>query len=106
MRLLLRERHLQIDLREFGLAVGAQILVAEAAHDLEILLEAADHQQLLEDLRRLRQRVELAGIDAAGHQIVARALRRRARHERRLDLEESLFGQHLRARRRRSSSAG
>ena len=56
--LLLRERHLQIDLRELGLPVGAEILVAEAAHDLEILFEAADHQQLLEDLRRLRQRVE------------------------------------------------
>jgi hypothetical protein len=34
--LLLREGHLEIDLGEFGLKVGAQVLVAEAAHDLEI----------------------------------------------------------------------
>src|SRR5438874_2677979 len=34
---LLRERHFEIDLRGLGLAVGAKILVAEAAHNLEIL---------------------------------------------------------------------
>ena len=84
------EADLQIDLRELGLAVGAQVFVAEAAHDLEILVEARDHQDLLEELRRLRQRVELAGIDAAGHQVVARAFGRGARHERRLDFVEAL----------------
>ena len=52
------KRHLQIDLGELRLAVGAQVLIAEAARDLEILVEAGDHQDLLEDLRRLRQRVE------------------------------------------------
>ena len=31
-----RERHLDVDLRELGLAVGAQVLVAEAARDLEV----------------------------------------------------------------------
>ena len=85
-----READLQIDLRELRLAVGAQVFVAEAAHDLEILVEAGDHQDLLEDLRRLRQRVELAGMDAAGHQVVARAFGRGARHERRLDFVEAL----------------
>ena len=94
-RVLLRERHFQIDLRELRLAVGAQIFVAEAAHDLEILVEAADHQKLFENLRRLRQRVEVAGIDAAGHQIIARAFRRRARHERRFDFEKPMLGQRL-----------
>ena len=64
-----RVAHLEIDLRELGLAVGAQVFVAEAARDLEILVEARDHEDLLELLRRLRQRVELAGMDAAGHQV-------------------------------------
>ena len=83
------ERHLQIELREFRLAVGAKIFVAETAHDLEIAVEAANHQNLLEDLRRLRQRIELAGIDAAGHQIIARALRSRAREHGRFDFVET-----------------
>src|SRR5690606_10584992 len=73
-----------------GLAVGAQILVAETAHDLEIAVVAADHEQLLEELRRLRQGVERALRDSARYQVVAGALGRRARQERRLDLEESL----------------
>ncbi len=80
----------RVDLRELRLAVGAQVLVAEAAHDLEILVEARDHEDLLEQLRRLRQRVELAGMHAAGHEVVARAFGRGARHERRLDFVEAL----------------
>ena len=58
---LLDERHLEVELRELGLAVGPQVLVAEAAGDLVVALEAGHHQQLLEQLRRLRQRVEVAG---------------------------------------------
>ena len=85
-----READLQIDLSELRLAIGAQVFVAEAAHDLEVSVESRDHQDLLEQLRRLRQRIELAGIDAAGHEVVARALGRGARHERRLDFVEAL----------------
>jgi len=48
--LLLWKRHLQIDLSELRLAIRPQIFVAEAAHDLEIFLIAAHHQQLLENL--------------------------------------------------------
>ncbi len=59
-----------------------------AARDLEVALEAGHHQQLLELLRRLRQRVEVAGVHAARHQVVARALRRRVGEDRRLDLDE------------------
>ncbi len=70
-----REAHLQIDLGELKLAVGALVLVAEAAGDLEVAVEAGDHEDLLEDLRRLREGVELAGMDAAGDQKIARALR-------------------------------
>ena len=87
--LLARERHLQIQLREFRLAVGAQVFVTEAAHDLEIAVHAGNHQDLLEDLRRLRQRVELAVMNAAGDQIVARAFGRRTRQHRSFDFEKA-----------------
>ena len=60
---LVDERHLEVELGELGLAVGARVLVAEAARDLVVALEPADHQQLLEQLRRLRQRVERARLD-------------------------------------------
>ena len=84
------ERHLEVELVELaGRAVGARVLVAEARRDLEVAVEAGRHQQLLELLRRLRQRVELAGVIAARHQIVARALRRRGGQDRRLKLQEA-----------------
>ena len=54
------EAHLDVDLRELGLPVEAERLVAEALHDLEVLVEARDHVELLEELRALGQRVELA----------------------------------------------
>ena len=57
---LLDEGHLEVELGELGLAEAAQVLVAEAAGDLVVALVAAHHQQLLEQLRRLRQRVERA----------------------------------------------
>ena len=87
--LLAREGHLQIELREFELAVGAKIFVAEAAHDLEIAVHAGNHQDLLEDLRRLRQRVKLSVMDAAGDQVVARAFGSGAREHGRFNFEEA-----------------
>ena len=81
---LLDEAHFEVELVELaGQAVGARILVAEAWRDLEIAVEARDHEQLLVLLRRLRQRVELAGMDARRHQEVARTFRRRSRQDRR-----------------------
>ena len=69
------EAHLQVELVELARqAVGARVLVAKARRDLEVAVEARHHQQLLVDLRRLRQRVELARMDAGGHEEVARAL--------------------------------
>ena len=78
--LLLDEAHLDIELVELaGRAVGAGVLVAEAGRDLEVAVEAGDHDELLELLRRLRQGVELAGMEPRGHQEVARAFRARMR---------------------------
>ena len=91
--LLVDERHLDIDLRELGLAIEAEVLVAEAAHDLEVALVARDHQQLLEDLRRLGERVERAGVEPRRHEEVTRAARRVLHHERRLHLEEAVLAE-------------
>ena len=92
---LLHEAHLDVELRELRLAVGARVLVAKAAGDLVVALVAAHHQQLLEELRRLWQRVPGARLAAVGDEEVAGALRRRAREDRRLDLQEVLGRQRL-----------
>src|SRR4029079_1113546 len=95
------EGNLEVHLRELRLSIGAQILVAEALRDLEVAIHARDHQDLLEDLRRLRQREELAGVHAARHQVVARPFGRRLGEDRRLDLEEALLVEVLPHRERR-----
>ena len=87
---LVDEARLHVELRELELSVGAQVLVAHAARDLVVAIEAADHQELLGDLGTLRQDVELAGLQARRHDELARALRRRRPEQRRLDLAETL----------------
>ena len=72
------------------LAVGAQVFVAKAFGDLVIAVEAGNHQHLLEQLRRLRQREEHAVMHTRGHQVVARALGGGARQHRCLDIDEAL----------------
>ena len=90
--LLRDETHLDVELIEFaGRAVGAGILVAKAGRDLEVAVEAGDHDQLLELLRRLRQGVEFAGMEARRHQDSrARPSGRGGGQDRRLELEEAL----------------
>ena len=87
---LLQERGLDVDLRELRLTIGAQVFVAEALGDLVVAVEAGHHQQLLEQLRALRQREELAVVHAAGHQVVARALGCAAGQHRRFDVDEAV----------------
>jgi len=55
MEELIRTVFKEVDLREFRLTVGAKVFVAEALDDLIVAVEAGDHQELLEELRRLRQ---------------------------------------------------
>ena len=43
--------HLDVELGELRLPVGAQVFVAETVCDLEVLIQAANHAQLLEELR-------------------------------------------------------
>ena len=84
-----QEAGLDIDLGELGLAVGAQVLVAEALGELVVAIVAGHHQHLFEQLWRLRQRKELAVMHTARHQIVASALGRRLGQHRRLDVDEA-----------------
>ena len=84
------EAGLGVELHELVLAVGPQVLVPQAAGDLVVAVDAAHHQQLLEQLGRLRQRVEAARHLAGRHQELAGALRRRRHQHRRLDLDEAL----------------
>ena len=59
------EAHLDIELVELaGRAVGAGVFVAVAGRNLEVAIEAGHHDDLLEHLRRLRQRVELTRMAA------------------------------------------
>src|SRR5262245_11958918 len=44
------ERRLDVDLRELGLPVEAQILVAKAPRQLKVAVESGDHEQLFVDL--------------------------------------------------------
>ena len=85
------ERHFDVDLREFRLAVGAQILVAVAAGQLKIFFHAGHHEDLLVLLRRLGQGVKLARMQPARHEEFAGALRRALEQRRRLDFEEALI---------------
>ena len=87
----LNEAHFDIELRELGLTVGAAVLVAEAAGHLIILVKTGQHQKLLVNLRALGQGVELAGPHAAGHEVIARALGRGLREDRRFHLGEAAF---------------
>ena len=92
---LLDEAHLDVELGELRLPVGAEVLVAVAAGDLEVALHAGDHQQLLEQLRALRQGVPAAGLEPGRHQEVAGALGGGAGQRRRLDLDEAVRVEHV-----------
>ncbi|MNZ34097.1 hypothetical protein D3C78_514670 [compost metagenome] len=88
-----QEAGLDVDLGEFRLAVGTQVFVAEALGDLVVAIEAGDHQQLLEQLGRLRQGEEVARVGTARHQVVARAFRSRATEDRGFHIEETVVVQ-------------
>src|SRR5262245_11273347 len=92
----IRECHLEIELRQFLHAVGPYVFVSEAAGDLVVALESRDDEQLLVDLRGLRQREEATFLEARRHEEVPCPLGRRLGHDRRLDVDEA-GGLHLAA---------
>ena len=85
------EGHFKVELGEFGLPVAAQVLIAETARDLEVALQAGHHQQLFELLGRLGQGVELSGMHAGGHQVVARAFGGGFEQDGGFDLDETVL---------------
>ena len=95
------ERRLDVDLRELGLPIGTQVLVAKTLDDLVVAVEARDHQHLLEKLRRLRQCVELAVMNARRHQELACAFGRGLVQHRGLDVDEPVRIEELARRHRR-----
>ena len=85
---LLHKGHLAVNLREFRLAIRAEVFVAEALDDLVVAVVSADHQQLLERLRALRQRVKLPGVHARRHDKVPCTFRCGLDQIRRLNFDE------------------
>ena len=88
--ILVHEREFHVELGKLRLPVGAQVLVTKTAHDLVVALHSRHHQQLLEQLRRLRQGEERAALGAAGHQVIPRAFRGGPGQHRRFDIEKAL----------------
>src|SRR5207244_2388099 len=72
--LLSAERHLDIELRDLDDAIRAKVLVAQAPCDLVVAADARHHQKLLQLLRGLRQREELARMQSRRKDEVARDL--------------------------------
>jgi hypothetical protein len=72
-------------------AVAAQVLVAHAARDLEVAVDARHHQDLLELLRALGQGVDAPRLEPRRHDEVTRALGRALDQERRLDFDEAVL---------------
>ncbi len=87
---LVYEAHLAVYLGELRLAVGAQVLVAEALGYLEVAVETSYHQELLQGLRALREGVELSWVHARRHHEVACALRCTTDEDRCFHLHEIL----------------
>ena len=92
---LFNKRHLDVDLGELGLTISAQVLIAEATGNLVIALDAADHEHLLELLRRLRQSIELARVRTGRHEVIARAFRSRVCKNRSFNLDETALVESL-----------
>ena len=93
--LLLHKGKLHIHLGELRLAVRAQIFIPKAPGNLIVLIHAAHHEQLFEDLRGLGQRIEGPGMHAAGHQVIPRPFRRAFSQNGRLHLQKPRFIQIL-----------
>ena len=70
--------------------VSAQVFIAEALGNLVVAVIAGHHQQLLEQLRTLRQREEVTGVDTAGHQVITCAFGRGLAQHRRFDVDEAM----------------
>src|SRR5690348_3267732 len=87
--LALDERHLQVELPELELPVGAEILVTPARCDLVVAVHPAHYAELLEQLRRLHEREEVARLMTNRDEEVECTLGCALRHRRRPDVDEA-----------------
>ena len=69
----LDKRHLNIQLSEFRLTVGAEVFVTETARQLNVTVVSGNHEQLFVQLRGLGQGVVFARMNAAWNQIISSA---------------------------------
>ena len=69
------EGHFQVNLGEFRLPVGPQILVPETSGQLDIPVKSRHHAELLVQLGRLGKGIEIARMHPGGHQKVPGSLR-------------------------------
>ncbi len=76
--LLCHEAHFEVELIEFAGERSRARPRPGSRRDLKIAVEARDHEHLLEQLGRLRQRVELAGCVRSGRRKSRAPLRRDA----------------------------
>ena len=89
--LLAGEGHLHVQLVKLaGRAVAPGVLVPEARGNLEILVKAGGHQQLLELLGRLGQGVELARMLPGRHQVIPGSFGRGSGEDRGGNLQKAL----------------
>ncbi|OQB36338.1 MAG: hypothetical protein BWY09_01961 [Candidatus Hydrogenedentes bacterium ADurb.Bin179] len=90
------EGHLHINLVELSRAsVGPAVFIAKTGRNLEVFVEPGYHQKLFELLWRLGQRIKLARIEAAGHEVVPCTFRRGTGQDGRVVFHESLMAEML-----------
>ena len=88
--ILIYETHLAVNLSKLRLAVGAEVLIAEALCYLEVTVETCYHQELLQSLRTLRKCVELTWVHTRWNHEVTGTLWSTADEDRSLHLHEVL----------------
>ena len=87
------KRHLQIDLGKFRLPIRPQILIPKTSRYLKILFRTPHHQELLELLRRLGQRIKFSGVQPGRNQILPRPFRCAFKKNRRFNFPEAFLMQ-------------
>ena len=80
-----------VELHKFELTIGTKIFVAKAPSDLVVAIDAANHAQLLEQLRALRKGIKRTWGQAARYDEVARAFWSRRNQHRGFDFDKTLI---------------
>lgn len=85
------ERHFEINLSEFGLAIGTLIFVAEASSQLKVFVAPSHHEKLFELLRRLGESKEEAGLGSRGDDIFSGSFGCAFKEDGSFDFEETFL---------------